>query len=97
VRISEDDEDDNNPNIEQYMGQMELAFGYRWHEQSFAALLKNNLRSDNKSGLQMDWSFPLTLHVRGYVQYYTGYGENLIDGPNKTNRIGIGFMLSDWY
>jgi phospholipase A1 len=96
-RIEEDDEDDDNPHIERYMGQMELGLGYRWHEHSFTAFLKNNLRSDNKSGLQIDWSFPLAHHLRGYVQYYTGYGENLIDGENETNRIGAGFMLTDWY
>jgi phospholipase A1 len=95
IRLSEDDDDDDNPNIEQYMGQIELGFGYRWHEQSFAAVIKNNLRADNKSGVQLDWSFPLTLNGRGYLQYYAGYGENLIDGPENTNRIGI--MLSDWY
>lgn len=96
-RIPDDDEQDDNPNIERYMGQMELGAALKRDSHTFAAILRNNLRtSDNKSGLQLDWSFPLASHLRGYAQLYTGYGENLIDGDNYQNRFSIGLMLTDW-
>jgi phospholipase A1/A2 len=95
-RIPESDEDDDNPNIERYMGQGEFGGAYRWHDHTFAAIVKNNFRSHNKSGVQLDWSFPLTRHLKGYLQLYSGYGENLIDGPNSQNRVGLGLMLTDW-
>jgi phospholipase A1/A2 len=97
ARFSESEEDDDNPNIERYMGQAEFALAYRWREHTFAGILKNNLRSDNKSGLQLDWTFPLLPHLKGYVQGYTGYGESLIDGDRYVNRIGLGLMLADWF
>jgi phospholipase A1 len=46
--------------------------------------------------VQFDWSFPLTRHLKGYLQLYSGYGENLIDGPNNQTRVGLGLMLTDW-
>lgn len=95
-RIPKSAEEDDNPDIEDYMGQGELGAAYQWGNHTIALLLKNNFRSDNKSGVQLDWSFPLFRHLKGYLQLYSGYGENLIDGPNYQNRVGVGFMLTDW-
>jgi phospholipase A1/A2 len=97
ARIQESAEDDDNPNVERYMGQAEVALAYRWNKHTFAGILKNNLRSDNKSGLQLDWTYPLNPTLKGYIQGYTGYGENLIDGDRYVNRIGVGLMLADWF
>ena len=96
-RIPEHDEDDDNPGIEAYMGQMEATLAYRFGTQTIAAVVTNNLRSNNKGGIQLDYSFPLFGHFKGYMQAYSGYGENLIDGDNYVNRIGVGFMLTDWF
>lgn len=95
-RIDEDPENDNNPNIEDFMGRMQLGLAYKRNDHTFAIDLRNNLRSKNRSGVELSWSFPLVEHLKGYVQIYSGYGENLIDMENYTNRIGIGVALTDW-
>jgi phospholipase A1/A2 len=97
ARIQESEEDDDNPNIERYLGQGEFGLAYRWGQQTFAGILKNNLRAENRSGLQLDWTFPLTKHLKGYVQGYVGYGENMIDAEQSAERIGFGLMLADWF
>jgi phospholipase A1 len=95
-RLPEEAENDNNPDILEYMGRAQLNLAYKRGDQLFALGIKNNLSSNNRSGVELNWTFPLVEHLRGFVQIYSGYGESMIDAENYTNRIGIGVSLSDW-
>ena len=96
VRVADGIGQDDNPNIEDYMGRLQLGAAYRGEKSTFAVSLRNNLRSDNRSGVEVSWTFPLSRHLRGMVQLYSGYGENLIDMENYTNRVSLGIALTDW-
>ena len=78
------------------MGYGELRFGYKMGEYNLGMMLRNNLRSENRGAVQLDWSFPINNRFRGYVQYFNGYGESLIDYNDSVNRLSIGIMLTDW-
>lgn len=96
-RIPESDEDDDNPDIDKYLGYGELYGLYIHKEQRFGLMYRNNLRSDNRSTIQIDWSFPLPGNrLNGYLQYFYGYGESLIDYNHANNRIGLGIIVSNW-
>ena len=98
VRIDEED-DDNNPDITDYLGHYELRAAYKWGDHVFSAMSRNNLESGfSKGAVELGWSFPLGSYpyLKGYVQYFYGYGESLIDYNERVNRIGVGFALTDW-
>jgi len=97
-RIKENAKDDNNPDIEAYLGYADYRVAYKAGSQLFAGTLRNNLRGDNKGSIQVDWTFPLPgqRQLRGYLQYFNGYGESMIDYDKSHDRIGVGILLSDW-
>lgn len=97
ARIPESADRDDNPDISSYLGYGEITMGYHWKNNAVKATFRNNLRAnENLSALQLDVTFPLIEHINGFVQYFVGYGESLIDYNHYTNRIGIGLMVKDW-
>ena len=101
-RIPEDEKDsptdadgDDNPDIERYLGYFELTGAVKYRQFEFSTLLRNNLRSDNFGAIELGVSFPLWGRLRGYAQYFNGYGESLIDYNHRIERIGVGFLLTD--
>ncbi len=96
-RIPEGESEDDNPSIERYVGYGQVNVETVWRGHRFGLALRNNLRGrGNKGALQLDWSFPLIRRVSGYVQYFNGYGESLLDYNASANRAGVGFMLREW-
>lgn len=96
-RIPEDEDDDDNPDIDEFLGDFEWHIFYKWNMHTYGLMLRNNLDNDaNRGALQLDLSYPLTDRLKLYLQYFNGYGESLIDYNRYTNRIGIGIMLTDW-
>ena len=91
-RISEDIEDDNNPDILDYMGRAELAGTYRIDGHEFSAMVRRNLHT-NKGATQLGWAFPLAGPLKGYVNWFSGYGQSLIDYNYFQRSVGAGVMV----
>jgi phospholipase A1 len=93
-----DPEGDDNPDIEKYMGHFEWLGLYQADSgQILSLLLRNNLRSDNRGAMELSYSFPLGhTRLKGYLKYFNGYGESLIDYDHRTQSFGLGFLISDW-
>jgi phospholipase A1 len=92
-RLSESADDDNNPDIVDYMGRGDLLATYQWDNgQELSAGLRYNL-STNRSGLQLAYAYPIAGKLSAYVQVFSGYGQSLIDYNYFQRSIGFGFKV----
>lgn len=90
----EDDADgDDNPDINKYMGYYELHGVYKHNDFEFSAMSRLNWAT-GYGAIEAGMSFPLYGRLRGFVQYFNGYGESLIDYDHHQQRIGVGFLLT---
>ena len=86
-----------NPDIARYLGYGRILLGYKYNDQAVSLEVRNAAESNFKRGtLQMDWRFPLTKHLGGYVQVFSGYGQSLIEYNHYTNSVGIGISMNHW-
>ena len=98
IRVEEDIEDDDNPDITDYYGHGDLWLGYKYKNHTFSLMTRNNLESGfSRGAVELGWSFPLFKYpfLKGYVQYFSGYGESLIDYDRYANTIGVGLLFTD--
>ncbi len=97
TRINNESSDtDDNPDITDYMGHGDLTLLYDLpKQQSISSTLRYNIET-KKGAAQIDYIYPLTKNVNGYVQLFHGYGESLIDYNHENTTIGFGIVLNDW-
>ncbi len=96
-RLSEDEKEDDNPDITDYLGHGQLDAVYRWREHSFTGMVRGNVGT-GKGAAQVGWFSPRLLGpLRGYVQVFSGYGESMIDYNWRQTTVGVGLALSDGF
>ena len=100
-RIPEASDQDDNSDIEEYLGRAEATL--RWApldgSQTIGLTIRNNLRSDQNRGfVQLDWATPINLNqsAKLHVQLTSGYGETLIDYNFRQTTLGLGVSFRDW-
>ncbi|WP_148789083.1 phospholipase A [Campylobacter concisus] len=89
-------EKNDNKEILNYIGHGDLRLSYKLNDQIFSLMLRNNLHFDktNKGAAEISYMFPIfSSGVYGYLQYFTGYGESLIDYDRHTDKVGLGFII----
>ena len=97
-RVPENAADDDNPDIEDYVGRGELLLTYALARNVFSMQARHSLRSGERSrgSLQFDWAFLLISNLHGYLQLFSGYGESMIDYNFRQNKIGLGISVIEW-
>ncbi|PHQ79289.1 MAG: phospholipase [Coxiella sp. (in: Bacteria)] len=87
----------HNPDIGKYLGYERIVVAYKYHSQEWSAMLRNSFESGfQRVALELNYSFPIHGILKGYVQYFHGYGQSLIEYDHRTNSVGIGIALSNW-
>lgn len=91
-----DAEGDDNPDILDFMGHGELGASWRNDSYEYAVHLRGN-PDTGKGAVKIGMTFPLVARFRGFVQYFSGYGDSLIDYDHYQQRLGIGVALTNLY
>lgn len=87
----------NNPDIQHYLGHGRLLIAHNFNDQVISLLTYNNIESGFKKGsIQLSYSFPLIKKIRGYVQFFNGFGQSLLEYNHRTAAVGVGISFSDW-
>ncbi|WP_245791885.1 phospholipase A [Modicisalibacter ilicicola] len=94
-RIPEDEEDDDNPRLENYIGYGDITLVHTFGDQEVSLMVRGN-PGKHHYGARLDYTFPLVGKIRGHVQYYDGYGESLVDHDEDIQRLGLGFSLNTY-
>jgi len=94
-----DGNDDDNPDIEDYIGRGDLTIVHTRGGHEFSLMARHSLRGGDRShgALQFDWGFPIHNQLRGHVQIFDGYGESMIDYNHRATYVGLGISLLEWY
>lgn len=96
-RLDGGDEDDDNPEITNYIGRAEATVIYKKNGTIISALVTNSLSfNDNRGSLQLNYLLPIKNTLRLHLQFFTGYGESLIDYNHYQTTASIGLSFVDW-
>jgi phospholipase A1 len=99
-RLSEKNATDNNPDITDYAGRIELQAVYDFGGHVLSATLQNNLKfntsTPNRSNAQIEWAFPLAGELHGYVRAFGGYADSLQNYNFRNYGLGLGVSLVQW-
>ncbi len=97
-RITEAPEDDDNPDISNYIGRAELRLSRYWGEHALSLQLRHSMRSasNSRGSVQLDYVFPLAGKLHGQLQLFHGYGESMIDYNLRQTKAGLGVTIAGW-
>ncbi|MEJ8823830.1 phospholipase A [Variovorax humicola] len=100
-RINESAANDDNPDIEDYIGRAELTGIWQINrDNTVSATLRNNLRSDGKGSIRLEWfkviGDPVKSNLRFHTQLFHGYGDTLVDYNRKRTVLSVGLSLVDF-
>ncbi len=94
-RIHENPSSDDNPDIRSYMGSGDLRVSYARAGHLVSALGRYST-TGKRGGAQIDWAFPISKGLKGYVQATAGYGASLIDYNHAQTTFGAGIVIVPW-
>ncbi|MES2979256.1 MAG: phospholipase A [Pseudomonadota bacterium] len=101
-RMRESSGNDDNPDIEDYIGRGEIQA--RWQinrRQTLGMTFRHSLRSQAHGSTRLDWMMAppgsnTYAGLRYHVQLFTGYGDSLVDFNRRRTALSVGLSLVDW-
>lgn len=104
-RITDGDEVDDNPGIDDLIGRAELTGGWQVNpEHTLLLTLRHSMRGVANGSWRMEWMrtlgndarSPNASALRLHVQLFSGYGDSLVDYNRGRTLLSVGLSLVDW-
>ena len=99
-RLPETGNSDNNADVGDYAGRLEVQAVLPYGANVFSATVRNNLKNSSttpsRTSVQADWAFPLYGQLHGYVQAFYGWNDSLQNYNFRNTGVGIGVSLTQW-
>ena len=103
-RMPESINNDDNPNIADYIGRAELSSLWSINARhSLGLTVRHNLRLSGRGAGTLDWTIKprTTLNnpnagLRYHVQLFSGYGDSLASYNFRRTAVRVGVSLVDW-
>ncbi|WP_321277303.1 phospholipase A [Thiomicrorhabdus indica] len=95
ARFDEQDEFDNSFNYTKYLGDFEIEAAHRDGDNTYALTLRNSYKWNQYGAVKFEFTHPLTKRLKGYIQYFNGYGDSLIELEHRSEKVGFGIVLVD--
>ncbi len=86
----------NSASIAYYMGYDKILLSYNLKDFVFSIEGQNIESGFTRGHIMATVSYSANSRVKLYAQYFSGYGQSLIEFDNRTNAFGVGIALSDW-
>lgn len=95
IRLPVAEAKDDNPDVGDYMGRAELQLNYTINKHDFEVATRHSLRGGDRShaSLRIDYSYPLIKNLKLHAQFFTGFGESMIDYNHNQTVFGLGLSL----
>jgi len=98
------DRDDDNPGMQDYIGRAELRVLWNPNAANTLGLtIRHSLRTDGRGSARFEWLRSLgqgsngsPSNLRLHAQFFTGYGDSLIDYNFRRNVFSLGLSLLDF-
>jgi phospholipase A1 len=87
---------EDNPDAANFIGRAELTVIHAIGEHMIYAVGKHPFNRLKRGSLELNYVFPINGNLRAHLQFFTGYGETMIDYRHYQNTFGIGISLIDW-
>ena len=99
LRIGDHSWDDDNPDIEDFVGRGDVQVVRRIRGHELALMLRHSFAGGDRShgAAALEWAFPIRGELKGRLEIFHGYGESLIDYNDRSTLIGLGVSLIEWY
>jgi phospholipase A1/A2 len=105
-RLPEAAADDDNPDIQDFVGRGELSGLWALTPKTSLGLtMRHALKAGGKGSVQIDWlqqpsnstqALGVAAGLRYHVQLFSGYGDSVTDYNHKRTALRVGVSLVDW-